>query len=509
MNQDNNFNNYNSNSNDFGVAPNNQNNLPPEYIQNSKSADSLPPTSVTYSSSLGQSGSYLNSQNISNTTKPKPKKNFISSIFYSFQILFVVTILLVATFFAIILVAPKSEFSQLVVKNTLLKDFINIDSDTESQNSTDNLQNVTQVDNLTGGINKDDVSPFSFVSPVGAKTIVEVVDSVLPSVLSITVKEVQSSTSSLVAGTGYIVSDLGLVVTNKHVISSQCQFGSAVEIIATNQDNDLFSLKLLTIDPVYDIAILEIQNPSKNLVPVTFASSESVKLGTEVIAIGNALGQLQNTVTSGIVSGLARSVTTDLVDECTNSPVFADGLVQTDAAINQGNSGGPLFNASGQLIGMNTFGTVEAENIGLAIPSTAIVSALNSYRENGVITRPKLGIYSQNITPFLKDREIWLPVDYGELIVAPSGQTAVEKGSAADVAGLKEGDIILEINDIIIESTQGNPSPFRRALLKFKPGDTIKLKVLKKISQVNNSGFTYESQPVQISAVLGKVTFEL
>jgi S1-C subfamily serine protease len=99
------------------------------------------------------------------------------------------------------------------------------------------------------------------------------------------------------------------------------------------------------------------------------------------LAVGNVLGELQNTITSGIVSGLNRSFETDLVDPCTETSFQADNLIQIDAAINRGNSGGPLFNASGQLIGMNTLGTTDSENIGLAIPSVVIRTALESFKK--------------------------------------------------------------------------------------------------------------------------------
>jgi S1-C subfamily serine protease len=413
-------------------------------------------------------------------------------------------ILLVAL--ALIWLFPDSDFSQLVSS----QQWLNKLTFWQSRDQT-NSNKPTDIDQAKEKPIK--LSPFVFAEPEKPMTTAEVVSKAIPSIVSISVSlKIRGSNvtnlSGSVAGTGFIVSPEGLVVTNKHVISSQCQFGQAVEIVGTDYTNRLLKLELLSVDPIYDIAVLKIINPPENLVPLTFVSSETVKIGSEVIAIGNALGELQNTVTKGIISGVSRSLRTNLVDECTNSPVFADGLLQTDAAINRGNSGGPLLNAAGQVVGMNTFGTTDGQNIGLAIPSNAIVSALNSYQENGIIQRPKLGVYSRTITPLLKNQEDWLPTDYGELIIAPIGQIAVERGSAADKAGLREGDIILEVNGQKIEQTRDNPFPLRRILLTFKPGDKIKLTVLK-VRNTTPQYFEYHLRPTEVEVTLDKLVVNI
>jgi len=438
------------------------------------------------------------------TTKPVSKRSPLNWLI-TFLGASLTLILLVAL--ALVLLFPKSDFAQLVYNQEWLNNlrFWQSEDQNNSTQSTNNDQEKEKPIKF---------SPFVFAEPENALTTTEVVSKAIPSIISISVSlKARNSgnvvnVSGSVAGTGFIVSPEGLVVTNKHVISSQCQFGQAVEIVGTDYTNRLLKLELLSVDPIYDIAILKIVNPPENLAPLTFVSSDTVKIGSEVIAIGNALGELQNTVTKGIISGVSRSLRTNLVDECTNSPVFADGLLQTDAAINRGNSGGPLLNAAGQVVGMNTFGTTDGQNIGLAIPSNAIVSALNSYRENGIIQRPKLGIYSRTITPLLKNQEDWLPVDYGELIIAPVGQTAVERGSAADNAGLREGDIILEVNGKKIEQTRDNPFPLRRILLTFKPGDKIKLTVLK-VRNTTPQYFEYNLRPTEIEVTLDKLVVNI
>jgi S1-C subfamily serine protease len=265
-------------------------------------------------------------------------------------------------------------------------------------------------------------------------------------------------------------------------------------------------LKLLDIDPIDDIALLQIDSDYSNLSPVQFANSDQLKLGEEVIAVGNVLGELQNSVTKGIISGLERNIIQGPTDTCTGRVVNTDGLIQTDAAINKGNSGGPLFNSAGQLVGMNTFGTTEAQNIGLAIPSNTILSSLKSYQSNGDIIRPRLGIYSQPITPIDTQTDSWLPLDYGEIIIAPPNLNAVDPGSAADKAGLKSGDIILSINGTKIEYSQKNPSPLRRILLTLQAGDDVTLEVLKATPAADGT-FNYSKDMTEIKTKLGGIAF--
>jgi S1-C subfamily serine protease len=196
----------------------------------------------------------------------------------------------------------------------------------------------------------------------------------------------------LTAGTGFFVDDSGLVFSNKHVVAAVCTKGiGSLQITGLNHQEIAYDLELLSIDPIEDIAILRVVNAPEEEVfqPVELANSENLQLGQDVIAIGNVLGELQNTVTRGIISGLNRSFQTSLVDQCTNTEFEADSLIQTDAAINRGNSGGPLFNASGQLIGMNTLGTTDAENIGLSIPSSTIKNVVDTFRENEKIIRAR------------------------------------------------------------------------------------------------------------------------
>jgi serine protease Do len=355
-----------------------------------------------------------------------------------------------------------------------------------------------------------------FAPQANAKSTVDVVSKNLPAVLSINVQSKQNGVA--VAGTGYIVSSDGLVITNKHVVALGCRYGQAgIQITALANDQKAYSADLLSVDPIDDIAILQLKDKnsnSLNLDTIEFGDSTQLSQGEEVIAIGNALGTFQNSVTKGIVSGLNRSFdTAGLKDECTNSDVRTDGLIQTDAAINQGNSGGPLFNASGQLIGMNTLGSPDAQNVGLAIPSETIVTVLNSYKTNQAIIRPRLGVVSQEINAARKLDNPWLPDEYGEFVgsfdVAVPESKVISPGSAAEAAGLSFGDIILELDGKKLESTQANPNPLRRMILNKQSGQNIKLKVLKAVKSSNASQINYPDAPVTLSVKLKGLNYDI
>lgn len=447
------------------------------------------------------------------------KNNFFRNFFI---ILFLILSLSLASLIYL-LAKPNDPVNKFIIKNTALNKVIKIEEDSDNKNSevraiaslnsqdNENLENQVKVKNdLTD--NKKQKS-FEFAPSLDSKTTVEIVEENLPSVLSISVRSnenLRGLSRAETAGTGYIVSEDGLVVTNKHVISPKCRDSSArIEITALSHDQKAYQLELLSVDPIDDIAILKIQNSTKKFKAVSFADTTKLKLGQDVLAIGNVLGQLQNTVTRGIISGLERTLQTDLIDECTGTKIAPDGLIQTDAAINKGNSGGPLFDFSGNLVGMNTFGTTEAQNVGLAIPANTIVSALNSFKKNNKIVRPRLGVTTLPLDPLKKAQYTWLPVDYGEIIYNDQGES-VSPNSSAFKAGIREGDIILEVDDQKIISNDQNTSPLRRVILTKQAGDKIKLKVLKTKESSNiNRFFEYESEPKILEVELGGVSFDL
>jgi len=265
-------------------------------------------------------------------------------------------------------------------------------------------------------------------------------------------------------GTGFIVSSDGLVVTNKHVV-----YDEDAEYTVLTNDGKKYSAPVLARDPVQDIAILKIS--ADNLPTVKLGDSDKLRIGQTVIAIGNALGEFRNTVSVGVISGLARSVTASgggMLEQL-------EEVIQTDAAINQGNSGGPLLNLYGEVIGINTAMAVGAENIGFALPINKVKKDLNDIQIKGKISYPFLGVRYVLIDKTIQDKNN-LPVDYGALVVRgddPS-EPAVMPGSAADKAGIVENDIILEIDGTKI--TQKNT--LSKLILKYNVGDKIILKIL-------------------------------
>ncbi len=268
------------------------------------------------------------------------------------------------------------------------------------------------------------------------------------------------------AGTGFFVSKDGLIVTNKHVVSDD----NAQYSVVTN-DGKSYEAKVLSKDPVNDIAIIKID--INNAPFLEFSDSSKVELGQHVIAIGNSLGQYQNTVTTGIISGIGRSITAGGAGELEQ----LDGVIQTDAAINSGNSGGPLLDLSGHVIGINTAADRQGQSIGFALPSNDVKAALDSYNSGGKITRPFLGVRYMMITEAVAKSEN-LPKDFGALIVRGNtlSDFAVQPGSPADKAGLVENDIILEVNG----EKLSEQNSLAKVLKKYKPNDSLSLKVFSK-----------------------------
>ena len=261
------------------------------------------------------------------------------------------------------------------------------------------------------------------------------------------------------AGTGIIVSKDGYVLTNKHVIED------ATKIYIVLDDGSVCDdVKLIATDPLNDVAYLKI-NGVDDLTPATLGDSKTITVGEQVIAIGNALGQYQNTVTSGIISGTGRSLTaTD--SSYQNAETLTD-MIQTDAAINSGNSGGPLVNAAGQVIGINT-AVSSGNNIGFAIPISSVKGMLNSVLASGKAERAYAGISYVGIdaaTAIEND----LASTFGAYI------SEVVKGSPADKAGLKKADIILAVDGVKI----GASTSLGTLLGEHSVGDTITLTILR------------------------------
>jgi serine protease Do len=302
--------------------------------------------------------------------------------------------------------------------------------------------------------------------------ITDVVKKVSPAVVSITSEATQTTifgttTQAEGAGTGIIINADGLIMTNKHVVSDI----NATYSVFMSDGKEYKNAKVLARDSVNDIAFVKID--AKNLPAAELGDSSQVLVGQKVVAIGNALGQFQNTVTTGIISGLGRPITAG--DGSSGASENLDNLLQTDAAINSGNSGGPLVNLEGQVIGMNTaIAGNGAQNIGFAIPVNDTKSLIASVKDTGKITRPYLGV---RYIPMTKDFAASnnLSVTEGAYVYGGRNQLGVIPGSPAANAGVKDGDIITKINDDKIDSTH-SPS----ALVgKYKVGDKIKLTIVR------------------------------
>ena len=267
------------------------------------------------------------------------------------------------------------------------------------------------------------------------------------------------------AGTGFVVKQDGLILTNKHVVDVQ---GAEYTVILN--DGRKFPARVMARDPIQDLAIIKIE--TAGLATVKLANSDTLEVGQTVIAIGNALGQFSNSVSKGIISGLSRSITAS----AGNSSEKLDKVIQTDAAINPGNSGGPLINLDGEVIGVNTAIVSGAQNLGFALPINRAKKDIDEVGKTGKITYPYLGVRYVLVNQEMKDKNK-LSVDYGAIVMR--GETvndlAVIPGSPAAKAGIIENDIILEVDGkkITLDYTVSD------AVQSKKVGDKVKLKILR------------------------------
>ncbi len=259
------------------------------------------------------------------------------------------------------------------------------------------------------------------------------------------------------SGSGVIISPDGYILTNNHVIEGQ-QSLSVILFDGSRRDATLVGA-----DPLMDLAVLKVGGEVPGV--ATLGDSDALQPGETVIAIGSPLGDFRNTVTVGVVSALNRSIGGDA----------PEGLIQTDAAINSGNSGGPLINLRGEVVGINTLvvrgsglGSAPAEGLGFAVPSTTAKRVSDQLIANGKVVYPYLGVRFGTIDAMLAlDNN--LPVSAGALIAA------VESGGPAAQAGLRAGDIITGVGGTKLGQSQS----LRSLLLEYQPGDTITLDVLR------------------------------
>ena len=307
-------------------------------------------------------------------------------------------------------------------------------------------------------------------------SVADIVDKVSESVVSIVTSVVATSYfgqsyTSEAAGTGIIVTEDGYILTNKHVIEG------ATSISVVLDDGTTYkNVEVAAVDPLNDVAFLKVKDAS-DLKAATLGDSKTISVGQQVIAIGNALGQYQNSVTSGIISGTGRSLTA--TDSTGSMSENLSDMIQTDAAINSGNSGGPLVNAAGEVIGINTATSSTAENMGFAIPISSVKGMLTQLKESGKASRAYVGVYSIEITPEVM-KTYNLPVSEGVYLYNSSAYSAVISGSPAEKAGLKNKDIVTAINGVKI----GSKGSLSSLVGEYQPGDTIQLTVIREGKEI-------------------------
>ena len=273
-------------------------------------------------------------------------------------------------------------------------------------------------------------------------------------------------------GSGFIIDPSGIVLTNRHVVADP----QAEYIVVFNNEEE-YPAQVLARDQIHDVAILKINK--KNLPTIKLGDSSKLELGQTAIAIGNALGIFRDTVSVGVVSGLAREIMAG--DAQTKKTTKLRGLVQTDAAINPGNSGGPLIDIEGKAIGVNTAMVFLAENIGFALPINNAKKGLADIKKYGKLRQPFLGVRYILLNKELQKR-FNLPIDRGALVISealPEGKAVVPGGAAAK-AGIKEGDVILEMQNVKVNEKK----PLEEILEKCQIGQTINLKTLRKNKEI-------------------------
>lgn len=294
--------------------------------------------------------------------------------------------------------------------------------------------------------------------------IISVVEKTSPSVVAIGISRrvinpfdpyAQPKQENATIASGFVVSDQGIIVTNRHVVEDPNGTYSVV-----TKDGQKYDVKKIYRDPILDLALVQIEGA--NITPLDLGDSSKLRVGQTVIAIGNALGRFTNTVTTGVVSGLGRRVVTG--DPFTGGAESLDNLIQTDAAINPGNSGGPLLNSAAQVIGVNVATTEGAQNIGFAIPIDVVKPIVDEFLAKGSVSRPFLGIRYRFIS---KDVAFLNEVPQGAYVQEVIALSPAEKG------GLKAGDIIRKINGTTIDE-EGKVSEL---ISKANIGQTIDIEV--------------------------------
>lgn len=307
-------------------------------------------------------------------------------------------------------------------------------------------------------IDSSDAESLNAASAIAKKVMPSVVGiSTVSQTYTQTIFGLQQGTQQGV-GTGIIVSSDGYILTNSHVVND----GESESITVDLYDGTEYTGTVLWNSTDLDLAIVKID--AKNLTAAEIGDSDDVEIGDYAVAIGNPLGlDFERSVTQGIISGLDRTITT--TDSSTGSQNTMEGLIQTDASINSGNSGGPLINSQGQVIGINSAKASSAEGLGFAIPINTATPIIDEIKENGTYEQAYIGISGMNVEAVKAQYQTDFKADKGIYVMQ------IYTNSPASKAGLQEGDIITAVNGTSVDDM----SALKKELVKYRPGDTIKV----------------------------------
>lgn len=268
------------------------------------------------------------------------------------------------------------------------------------------------------------------------------------------------------SGSGFLISSTGLIITNRHIVSGVSRDKGEFKIIL-NSGKQHYA-QLIGIDPLHDLALLKIFDV--NLPFVSLGDSSKLTVGTTVIAIGNSLGRYSNSATKGIISGLYRNI-----EASGNNGTTEDlrNVLQTDAEINLGNSGGPLIDLNGNVVGVNVAKDFSGTSVGFSIPINEVKPIIASARSNGRIIRARLGVRFLMITPEVAEARKTSRTTGALIILSNKGEAAITPGSPAEKVGLQAGDIIFEIDGKTIDERL----PLSSYINQFSPGKKLGLRV--------------------------------
>jgi serine protease Do len=326
---------------------------------------------------------------------------------------------------------------------------------------------------LLGSLVMFSIFKFGFKKEIINTTKKEIIDEE-----SVVTKVVEMATPSVVTirtendlGTGFMISNDGLIVTNKHVVVD-----TALKYKVVIGKDEIVEVTNIYRDPLNDLAILKVDKTG--LKALNLGDSDKLKVGQSVIAIGTALGEFRSTVTTGVISGLSRGIVAGSPIEGTEK---MDNVIQTDAAINLGNSGGPLFNSGGQVIGVNVAVSQSGQNIGFALPINLIKESINIFKTTGEFERPYLGVGYKMISKEVAAKN---KVNSGAYV------ESVAENSPAYKAKIQKGDIISEIDG--------------QKLTESDNGDLVKIINTKKIGDVVTLKYFRDNKEQTVNVTLEK-----